>query len=260
LLWRLGLRQPTLQGIRHCAMGNRHPVVDPYGLHFVNRNCGSANAARSSQVESLAGEWRTIRHDAVARVVVTVLKDAGLRSRWQPGPLEGLPPDRKGDIEVYDYPCPGRSTIIDVTCVSPYSADQTLSHTPDGEPLRAARLAEDKKEASYRLLDRGRYNFLPLAFDVFGGAAPKADEFFQRFAALAVRNRTGLADGSAFSARYSALLGKWRTRFSVALNREIANSIIVGARNARGGERICPGEGSEGGLHLFDPVRPVVGS
>jgi hypothetical protein len=29
--------------------------------------------------------------------------------------------------------------------------------------------------------------------------------------------------------------------------------------NARGGERACPAEGSEGVIHLFKPVRPVVG-
>jgi hypothetical protein len=33
----------------------------------------------------------------------------------------------------------------------------------------------------------------------------------------------------------------------------------LGARNARGGERACPAEGSEGVIHLFEPVRPVVG-
>ena len=50
------------------------------------------------------------------------------------GPARGLPPDRKEDIEVDDFPCAGQSLIIDVTCVSPYSADHTLSHDPpDGE-------------------------------------------------------------------------------------------------------------------------------
>jgi hypothetical protein len=28
---------------------------------------------------------------------------------------------------------------------------------------------------------------------------------------------------------------------------------------ARGGERACPAEGSKGVIHLFEPVRPVVG-
>ena len=258
MLWRLGLPQPILRGIRHCSMGDRHPVVDPHGVHFVNRNCGSANTARFNQ-ESLTGEWRTIRHDAIAREVESCVREAGFRQKWQPGPLAGLPPDRKGDIEVYDFPCAGQSLIIDVTCVSPYSADQTLSHPPDGEPLRSARVAEAGKETSYRSLDRTRYGFLPLAFDVFGGVAPTADDFFQRLAAIAVRKRTTLTEGPAFSAKYSVLLNKWRTRLSVALHREVANAIIAGARNARGGERACPAEGSEGVIHLFEPVRPVVG-
>ena len=46
-----------------------------------------------------------------------------------------------------------------------------------------------------------------------------------------------LTEGPAFSAKYSVLLNKWRTRLSVALHREVANAIIAGARNARGGAR-----------------------
>ena len=88
--------------------------------------------------------------------------------------------------------------------------------------MRSARVAEAGKEASYSTLDHGRYVFMPLTFDVHGGVAPKADEFFQRLAAIAVRNRTSLTEGPAFSAKYSVLLNKWRTRLSVALNREQA--------------------------------------
>jgi hypothetical protein len=47
-------------------------------------------------------------------------------------------------------------------------------------------------------LDRTRYGFLPLAFDVFGGVAPTADDFFQRLAEIAVRKRTTLTEGPAF--------------------------------------------------------------
>ena len=49
-------------------------------------------------------------------------------------------------------------------------------------------MAEVGKEASYSTLDHGRYDFMPLAFDVHGGVAPKADKFFPRLAANAVRN------------------------------------------------------------------------
>jgi hypothetical protein len=116
-------------------------------------------------------------------------------------------------------------------------------------------VVEARKKASYSTLDHGRYDLMPLAFDVHGGVALKADEFFQRLAAIGVRNRISLTKGPAFSAKYSVLLNKWRARLSVALNREVANSILAGARNARGGERICPAEGSEGGVHMFEPVR-----
>jgi hypothetical protein len=38
--------------------------------------------------------------------------------------------DRTGDIKIYDFPCAGRSLIIDVTCVSSYSADRRRCVTP----------------------------------------------------------------------------------------------------------------------------------
>ena len=86
------------------------------------------------------------------------------------------------------------------------------------------------KEASYFSLEREFYDFLPLAFDVFGGAAaPKAEDFLKRLASMAVTKRTGLSKGPHFSAKYTVLLNKWRTRLSTALNREVANCIIEGA-------------------------------
>ena len=133
-------------------------------------------------------------------------------------------------------------------------------HPPDGEPMKAARVAEAVKEARYGLLDRARHDFLPLALDVFGGVAPTADAFLMRLAAIAVRKRTGQTEGSAFSACYSIILNKWRTRLSVAVYREVANAILAGARNARGGVQLCQVEGSEGGVPLFEAVRPIVGS
>jgi hypothetical protein len=44
---------------------------------------------------------------------------------------------------------------------------------------------------------------------------------------------------------------------SLTINREIANAIFEGARNARGGERqFAAGRGlAESNLHLFEPVQ-----
>ena len=100
------------------------------------------------------------------------------------------------------------------------------------------------------------YDFLPLAFDVFGGAAPKAEDFLKRLASMAVTKRTGLSEGPHFSAKYTVLLNKWRTRLSTALNREVANCIIEGARNARGGERLDSNSVATGSLHLFESIQP----
>ena len=260
LLWRLGLPQHATHGIHKCSMGDRHPVVDREGVHFVNLNCGSANSARYDGLESLTGEWRTIKHDACASVFTEFIHAAGFRTQWQPGWLPGMPPERKGDIKVFDYPSAGRSLIIDVTCVGPYTSTRCLNHTPDGLPVCAARIAEEKKDASYAALDRSSLDFLPLALDVFGGLAPRADDFVRRLASIVVTRRTGYSEGPHFSPKYAILLNKWRTRLSLTLNREIANAIFEGARNARGGERqSAAGQGvmvdSVHNNNLFEPFQ-----
>jgi hypothetical protein len=45
---------------------------------------------------------------------------------------------------------------------------------------------------------------------------------------------------------------KWRTRFSLAPNREIATAIVDGARNARDGERLLSCGRLHGFLRLFE--------
>jgi hypothetical protein len=64
-------------------------------------------------------------------------------------------------------------------------------------------------------------------------------------------------EGPNFSPNYATLLLKWWTRLSLTINREIANAIFEGARNARGGERqFAAGCGlAESNLHLFEPVQ-----
>jgi hypothetical protein len=73
---------------------------------------------------------------------------------------------------------------------------------------------------------------------------------------MAVTKRTGLSEGPHFSAKYTVLLNKWRTRLSTALNREVANCIIEGARNARGGERLDSNSVAAGSIHLFASIQP----
>ena len=98
-----------------------------------------------------------------------------------------MPPERKGDILVFDYPSAGRTLVLDVTCVGPYTSTHGLNHTPDGLPIYAARIAEGiKKEDSYAALDKTSHAFLPLALDVFCGTAPRADEFLRRSASIVV--------------------------------------------------------------------------
>jgi hypothetical protein len=145
-------------------------------------------------MEPQTGEWRTIRHDAIATVMTEFVVEAGFRTKWLPGWIPGMPPERKGDILVFDYPSAVCTLVLDV---GPYTSTRGLNHTPDGLPVCAARIAEGKKEDSYTALDKISHKFLPLAlFDVFCGTAPRADEFLRRLASMT--RRTGYSEGPNF--------------------------------------------------------------
>ena len=60
-------------------------------------------------MESQTGEWRTIRHNTIARVMTEFVVEAGCHFVRKPGWLPGMPPERKGDILVFDYPSAGRT-------------------------------------------------------------------------------------------------------------------------------------------------------
>ena len=144
-----------------------------------------------------------------------------------------MPPERKGDILVFDYPSAGRTLVLDVTWVGPYTSSRGLNHTPDGLPICAARIAEGKKEDSYAALDKTSHEFLPLAFDVFCGTAPRVSptcDEHRRDTEDRVFRGTQLLPQLRHP---SSQVG--RTRLSLTINREIANAIFEGARHARGG-------------------------
>eukprot|EP00959_Pyramimonas_sp_CCMP1952_P228231 4771979-Pyramimonas_sp.AAC.1 len=73
-------------------------------------------------------------------------------------------------------------------------------------------------------------------------------------ASLVVQENLGITDGKQFNMAYVTLMGKWLTRLSLTIQREVANCIIVGARNARGGERLGTEVLSDGIFHLFDSI------
>ena len=127
----------------------------------------------------------------------------------------------------------GYALELDVTCVAPYTTNRRLNHTPDGNPVMAARLAEQRKYVSYHHMDRTHRDFKPLAFDVFGGTGPVAEQFISDLASRAVHRKHGLRDGDRFDVLYSALISQWKARLSSVIQREVANCIIEGANKAR---------------------------
>ena len=91
---------------------------------------------------------------------------------------------------------------------------------------------------NYQTMSRDGYEFIPLAFDVFGGTAPEAASFLRKIAGLAVRHKFGVTEGRVFAINYAAILSEWSARLSAVLTREVAKCVIEGARLARGGNQI----------------------
>ena len=104
--------------------------------------------------------------------------------------------------------------------------------------MAAARAAEKAKYRNYQDMSRDKYDFVPLAFDVFGGTAPEAASFLRKLAGLAVRHKFGVTEGRVFAINYAAILSKWSARLSAVLTKEVIKCIIEGARLARGGNQI----------------------
>ena len=71
-------------------------------------------------MESQTGERRTIRHDAIARVMTGFVVEAGFRTKWQPGWLPGMPLEREGDILVFDT-LPKCRTHAGIRCHMPWA-------------------------------------------------------------------------------------------------------------------------------------------
>ena len=46
-------------------------------------------------------------------------------------------PRAQGDILVFDFPSAGRTLVLYVTCVGPYTSTRGLNHTPDADSLSA---------------------------------------------------------------------------------------------------------------------------
>ena len=64
-------------------------------------------------------------------------------------------------------------------------------------------------------MDKTSHAFLPLAFDVFCGTAPRADEFLRRLASIVVTRRTGYSEGPNFSPNYG-IVGILPTQISLS--------------------------------------------
>ena len=114
-------------------------------------------------------------------------------------------------------------------------------------------MAEKIKYRNYSGLSRVKHDFVPLAFDVFGGTAPAAELLLKKLASKAVSHVLGVTDGPFFAMNYAAIISKWSGRIYSVLTKEVANCIIEGARLARGGNLI---DSSYEKMDMFETALP----
>ena len=79
-----------------------------------------------------------------------------------------------------------------VVRIQPYILCIRTSHSLLPLVVARRRVAELKKEENYAPMLRTNKSFIPLAYDVFGGAAPKAEDFLKQMASLVVQKTPSL--------------------------------------------------------------------
>jgi hypothetical protein len=247
--WTLGLPQPILENIRTCAAG--HQDIDNLGIHFMNRNCGG-----SSAVTDNAGNWRQIRHDITVRTIAKCANELGIRTTLEPGNLAGLRAGSRADIRLYGYPDANCDTLLDLVISSPYTSNLSLRVASASAVQGAtALMAERGKDSDYESLDtnNGGIQFIPLAYDSFGAAAPKASNFLQGLAENMAIKITSVDSGPSYDRAFRSILSKWRKRISVVIQRENVKCIFVGASRSPDAPSLAEDHLTE---YLLDP-RPI---
>jgi hypothetical protein len=227
-LMALGLPLPPLAGVRQCCWGHG---MDESGRHLVAKGCGR------STVGGINGAYTTVRHNRMVDIWVKLLENAGLRGQREPPLMPGMPPDRRADIQVNDFPSFGKVTLLDLTVRAVLKGDgDTVASYKKDVPGSVAAAAVKKKLKSYK--DLRVAGLVVMAHEQFGRMNVEADELLRQLAhrETALRLDLGAEDpreaNPSYPAVFGAVLAYSRKLLSVGLAKQNAESVIRGYKGA----------------------------
>jgi hypothetical protein len=151
--------------------------------------------------------------------------------------LPGMPPDRRADIQVNDFPSLGETTVFHLTVKAVLKGDgDVVPAHKKGEPGSVAASAVKDKRESYKNL-RGA-NLVVMAHEQFGRLNVEADELLRQLAhwETALRLELGPDDpreaNPSYAAVFGAVLLRSRRMLSVGLAQQHAEAVIRGDKGA----------------------------
>jgi hypothetical protein len=205
--------------------------MDEYGRHLVAKGCGLSTAG------GINGAYTTVRHNRMVDIWVKLLENAGLRGQREPPLMPGMPPDRRADIQVNDFPSFGKVTLLDLTVRAVLKGDgDTVASYKKDVPGSVAAAAVKKKLKSYK--DLRVAGLVVMAHEQFGRMNVEADELLRQLAhrETALRLDLGAEDpreaNPSYPAVFGAVLAYSRKLLSVGLAKQNAESVIRGYKGA----------------------------
>ena len=168
---------------------------------------------------------------------IKLFGDAGLRCTREPPLLAGMPPDRRADIQVNDFPGLGVTTVFDLTVKAVLKGDgDVVPAYKRGEPGSVAAAAVQERQKSYKDL-RGA-GLVVMAHEQFGRLNVEADELLRQLAhrETALRLELGPDDSREANPSYPAVFGsvllRSRRMLSAGLAKQNAEAVARGYKGA----------------------------
>ena len=107
-LMAIGLPLPPQAGVRRSCWGH---AMDESCRHLVASGCGWSSPGGLCRTYPSAA----VRHDRLMDIWFKLLGNTGLRGSREPPMMPGMPPDRRADIQLNNFPGLGKAPLLDLT-------------------------------------------------------------------------------------------------------------------------------------------------
>lgn len=174
-----------------------------------------------------------LRHDRVVDLLQQLCHAAGVVcakevSHW-------VEDNTRLDLVLLEHGSGGRDVALDVKIVNPMAAGALASGSAD-VPLSAAKAGERQKAADFTALCRAaNMDFVPMVWEVFGGASPSTAPLFKDLVSRVDRDQFTRPNWAA-----STPSAYWQQRLSLVLQRYSARKVEHLAAVCRQTRRLAP--------------------